>query len=331
MSHEKHSVYDTDFHLIIDPITRKISTESKKITLMQYDHNSERITFEIPRFIDGHDMSLCDEVQVHYINTDSTNKENTNSGIYIIDDLQVSPDSEEVVIGSWLVSQNATQYSGSLSFILRFACISETNVVEYQWFTDIYSVISIAKGIYNVEAITDIESVDVLAAWKRSIMKMITPYIDKVAEQFDSANKAAEQAKNSEENASQSATDAISSAASALASANNAMTSESNAKTSEQIASASAKLAQSYAVGGTGTRKEENYDNAKVYSQEAEHVANVALDRLREAGELLSIMESKVSETSFQLNVETGNLEYQCPNYSFKINTETGNLEWEMI
>ena len=61
MAH-KHSVYDTSLHFIIDGNTRlvKNSTEAK-VTLVQYDHNSERITFELPRYIDGlksrHDKS----------------------------------------------------------------------------------------------------------------------------------------------------------------------------------------------------------------------------------------------------------------------------------
>ena len=63
MAH-KHEVIDTDKHFIIDPVTMGFSTESKKTTLMQGDHNCERFTFEIPRFIDKHDMSLCNRVEM---------------------------------------------------------------------------------------------------------------------------------------------------------------------------------------------------------------------------------------------------------------------------
>ena len=97
MAH-KHSVYDTDLHFIVDPITRKITTECKKMQLMQNDHNSERFTFEIPRYIEGHDMILCNVVQIHYININSSNNQERNSDIYVVDDLQLSPDSETVVV-----------------------------------------------------------------------------------------------------------------------------------------------------------------------------------------------------------------------------------------
>lgn len=56
----------------------------------------------------------------------------------------------------------------------------------------------------------------------------------------------------------------------------NAKTSETNAKTSETNASASASKAQSYAVGGTGTRNGEDSDNAKYYAEQASNSASSA-------------------------------------------------------
>ena len=108
MAH-KHSIYDTDPHFSIDPATRAITNLSEKKTkIIQYDHNSERFTFEMPRLIDGHDMSLCDKIEIHFINI-SANKNQQNADVYLCDDVQLSHDDENVVIFSWLISQNATQ------------------------------------------------------------------------------------------------------------------------------------------------------------------------------------------------------------------------------
>ena len=64
-----HPVPDTDTYFIIDPITRKIeNTNRKKNVIMQYDHNSERLTFELPRFVDGHDMLECTSITVNVDN-----------------------------------------------------------------------------------------------------------------------------------------------------------------------------------------------------------------------------------------------------------------------
>ena len=161
---------------------------------MQNDHNSERFTFEIPRYIEGHDMSLCNVVEVHYINVDSADKNIESLGVYPVTDTQVSQESDDTVIGSWLVSINATTYAGSLNFIFRFACVDEnTSEITYQWFSDIFTGIKISKGIYNTDVLTEENSNDILEAWKREVIaaaqenaKIIT---DEIKRMLDEANK----------------------------------------------------------------------------------------------------------------------------------------------
>lgn len=143
-----NSVYDTDKHFVIDPVTREITSESGKSVLIQRDHNSERFTFEIPKIVDGHDMTLCNLVQVHYSNYDSSTG-TSRDGLYKIEDLQISPDNTDLVIGSWLISSNATQNVGPLNFIVRFACIDDSGNVEYDWRTSIYKKLMVAPGIDN--------------------------------------------------------------------------------------------------------------------------------------------------------------------------------------
>ena len=167
----KHPVYDTDLHLIIDPVTRSVKNNSGKTVLMQNDHNSERFTFELPRYIDEHDMTLCNIVEVHYININGTNKSEQSSGIYSVDDLSISRDDENVVTGTWLVSRNGTVYPGSLNAIFRFACVDEdTHEITYQWFSDIYTGLKISKGIYNADTLTEDNDIDILAAWKQEVI-----------------------------------------------------------------------------------------------------------------------------------------------------------------
>lgn len=158
----KHSLYDTDPHFKIDPITRNITTESKKVTLMQYDHNAERYTFELPREIEGHDMLQCDRVEVHWINTGS-NKTEWNADVYEVDDFQVSPESEDIAICSWLISGNSTQFAGSLNFVLVFKC-TDGDETTYRWATNINNMTTIKSGIDNGETVVEQYS-DILQQW----------------------------------------------------------------------------------------------------------------------------------------------------------------------
>lgn len=189
----KHPVYDTDLHLIIDPVTRNIDNTSSKYVLMQNDHDSERFTFELPRYIEGHDMTLCNVVEAHYININSSNNTEQSMGVYPVTDTQLSPETDDVVIGSWLVSRNATVYAGSLNFIFRFACVDETtSEITYQWFSDIYTGVKVSRGIYNTDFLTGENDPDILAAWKKEVIeaaqesaKILTDEIKKLLDEVN--------------------------------------------------------------------------------------------------------------------------------------------------
>ena len=164
----KHEVFDSDTRFSISSITRQIKNESsRKTSLMQNDHNSERFTFELPRIIEGHDMSICNQVEVHYLNSDSKDKESFNKGRYTVEDLQISPEDPEKVICSWLISNNATKLVGKLSFRLRFKCV-EDGVITYAWHTAIFADISVSDGI-NADETFELDYVDIIEQWKEAV------------------------------------------------------------------------------------------------------------------------------------------------------------------
>jgi hypothetical protein len=170
MAHE-HRVYDTDAHFTINTVTREIPKISKRI--VQYDHNSERFTFEMSRFVDDHDMSQCSKVEIHYLNVSGGRSELKHEDVYIVDDVQVSPDSDNVVIFSWLISSNATQYAGTLNFLIKFTCLTGTTV-DYVWNTGIFSGVTVAEGMNNGEAVVE-EYSDILAEWEQRMFATTLP------------------------------------------------------------------------------------------------------------------------------------------------------------
>ena len=94
----EHPVVDSDSYFIIDPDTRTITnTAETKNVIMQYDHDSERYTFELKRFIEAHDMMLCNVVKVHYNNIDGTTGEE-HADVADIYDLRINPDNTGTVL-----------------------------------------------------------------------------------------------------------------------------------------------------------------------------------------------------------------------------------------
>ncbi len=176
MSHI-HSVSDSDARFIINPITRQIKNESsRKTTLIQYDHNSERFTFELPRYVEGHDMSLCTKVEVHYFNIDPKTKEE-RSGLYTADDFRICPDNEEAVLFSWLISQNGTKLAGILKFFIRYKCEDENKVVRYSWNTAFFTGISVGESGDAGEAF-ETEYIDVIEQWQAKVIQAITDEVN---------------------------------------------------------------------------------------------------------------------------------------------------------
>lgn len=182
----EHPIIDSDSLYTIDPISRTITNTSGKNILIQFDHNSERFTFEIPRYVDGHDMSLCNATKVHYVNIEvveedpnatTIKKPKTKVGMYEVNDIQVSPDDDEKVICSWLISRNATQLSGTLSFLIQYACVDEDNNLTYEWHTDIHTDVLVNTGMNNgVEIIAS--SADIIEQWKRELFSDVQAQVE---------------------------------------------------------------------------------------------------------------------------------------------------------
>ena len=162
-----HETRDAETHFIINATTREISNADELPALVQHDHNSEVFTFVIPRYVDGHDMATCNKTRVHYINIDSSTKEQY-ADLYEVKDLHVDETDETKVVCTWLISRNATQYAGVLNFVLQYTCEND-GVIDYAWNTAIFKGITVKNGINNAEQVIEDYS-DILEAWKQELV-----------------------------------------------------------------------------------------------------------------------------------------------------------------
>ena len=174
------SVKDSDTPFVIDPVTREITNKNnKKVTLIQGDHNSERFSFEIPRFIEGRDVAKCNSVQIHYINIGKNRQ--TSTGVYTVNDLNVYPFVHDILTCSWLISRNATKHEGVLNFLIRFAEIENETDIKYAWHTEAYEGIRISENI-NADATFEEEYVDIIEQWKYNLMNELYEYVNSTVE-----------------------------------------------------------------------------------------------------------------------------------------------------
>lgn len=167
MTHE-HIIVNSSHHFTINPESRVITTPSNTLVLVQGDHNSKRYAFEIPKFVEGHDMSLCNHIEIHYDNN-TTNAKEIIEGVYIVDDYVVNDNS---VVFSWLISGNATRLPGAIQFWISFTCTDEDNNIIYSWGTDIFKSIKVVANNRNTESVIELLP-DVLEQWKDEVLDEI--------------------------------------------------------------------------------------------------------------------------------------------------------------
>ena len=194
-----HLVEDNDLYFVIDAESRSITCLDEKAPIISHmDHNSEYFTFEIPRYIEGHDMLLCNTIQVHYINISSSNSISQNTGIYEITDLQLDKDdeTESTLLCSWLISQNATSLVGTLNFALRFACITGDKI-DYAWSTGPFTGVTIAQTVDNSNIVIE-QHADIIQKWYNELVMAGTMGVNVVV---DAQNKALEAIAAAEEEA----------------------------------------------------------------------------------------------------------------------------------
>lgn len=168
---DKTSVVDADSHFIINPVTRTIQNDGEK-NLVQFDHNSERKTFECPRFVEGHDMLNCNKVIVNYLDNDLP-------GVYEVDDLTMKD--TNTVMFSWLISSNATQKTGNIFFAITFMCVQTNGDVTYRWNTAINQGLKVIEGM-NQNSTIVYDNVDILEQWKQQLFGTSDGEISKIQE-----------------------------------------------------------------------------------------------------------------------------------------------------
>lgn len=139
------NLVDNDRKFLIDPQTRTIKNASCDKELVQYDSSSEVFTFEMPRYVEGHDMGTAKNVKVYYVNKGAS--EEIVDSTDVTSTLKITNDGTDTAVFSWTIPANATQHEGTLDFAVTFTCPEVSP--DYIWSTKIYSGIVINKGLRN--------------------------------------------------------------------------------------------------------------------------------------------------------------------------------------
>ena len=166
MPHE-HLIVDDDSLFVIDGNTKKVKFQGEELpTIVQFDHLSETMTFSMPRYIEGHDMKLCNVVQIHFTNISADGRLKAQS---FSDIKELMEDGDDKLQFCWGIPGDATQYDGDLYFIVAFKCVNEeSGAIEYRWNTALNADLIISPGLNNTNGWFETQF-DFLEIWKNEV------------------------------------------------------------------------------------------------------------------------------------------------------------------
>lgn len=107
--------YNNDSHIIINADRTITVPEILKSIAVQYDNNVETVTFDCPRYWDGHDFYGMN-VYVNYMRSDG------HKGSYAVKNVSVDENDRSMIHFDWTITDDATMASGKLSFLV---CIND--------------------------------------------------------------------------------------------------------------------------------------------------------------------------------------------------------------
>lgn len=139
----------TEGHIVVGPDRFVTVPESLKRIGVQYDHKIETVTFDCPRYWDGHDMS-----QMHiYINFRAANGE---IGGYIAQNISVDGD---IMHFDWTITKDVTQAAGKIAFLV---CVKKSDVEgneENHWNSELCTDMYVSEGLESEPTLEDYDPI----------------------------------------------------------------------------------------------------------------------------------------------------------------------------
>lgn len=135
---EEHIVIGEDRFITVPPMLKKIA--------VQFDHNIETVTFDCPRYWDGHDMSTM-KVYINYLTP------NNGRGMYPADNVVVDDENDKIMHFEWTLSREVTTYKGNISFLVCIKAIDEDGMETNHWNSELNREMVISEGLECGESI----------------------------------------------------------------------------------------------------------------------------------------------------------------------------------
>lgn len=120
--------------------------ESLRRVAVQFDKDIETVTFDCPRYWDGHDFSKM-KIFINYMRADGT------PGSFIAENIVIDATDDTMIHFDWTVSEHAALVKGQLSFLVCINIAKPDGTKERGWHSELNKEMFISEGLECTEAI----------------------------------------------------------------------------------------------------------------------------------------------------------------------------------
>ena len=134
----EHIVVGSDRYITVPESLQKIG--------VQFDHNAETITFDCPRYWDGHDLSMM-KIYINYM------RPNDSFGAYLCNDAEIDSMDNTIMHFNWVISGHVTEFAGPLSFLVCICDVDQNGDSTIHWNSELNTQLYISSGMKCRDAI----------------------------------------------------------------------------------------------------------------------------------------------------------------------------------
>ena len=139
---------DIEPHIVIDDYRYITVPDELKRIAVQYDHDIETVTFDCPRYWDGHDMSQM-QVYINYARPDGS------LGSYLAQDITVDGENDTIMHFTWTVSGHVTEIKGKMAFLVCVKKADNEGSLVNHWNSELCEDCYISEGLETEETIIE--------------------------------------------------------------------------------------------------------------------------------------------------------------------------------
>lgn len=118
----------TEPHIVINADKTVTIPEALQRILVQHDHNIETVTFDCPRYWDGHDLSQMD-LRIVFQRSDGHKEPHP------VENLRIDESDDQMIHFDWTISGNTTLTSGNVKITVCAKLTNAEGVSEREWHT----------------------------------------------------------------------------------------------------------------------------------------------------------------------------------------------------